>query len=212
MCIHTKFLEESGMEEIDEEPSDEAWRIFLRRYWKMTAVAAGLIAAAVIVAFLVFLWVVADAQATQLVPSDLGLWTVGYCFTFVIEVIIWELILVASWAIPVAVVIFFLWYRKIPVEERQELERRPKKKWPQRGRSAGGSGGFSFLVTLTWLVIVWVEGRWNTAFEAWTFTDWVNTWIAACLWDLLIFGIPLAIILVLWIRKPSLFKSRTEES
>lgn len=200
------------MEETNEEPSDEAGRNFLRRHWKMTAVAAGLIAAAVIVAFLVFLWVVADAQATGLVPADLGLFTVGFCFTFIIQVILWELILVASWAIPVAVVIFFLWYRKIPVEEREELERRPKKKWPRRGRSASGGSGFSFLVCLTWLIIVWLEGRWDTAFEAWTFNQWINTWIAAFLWDLLIFGIPAAIFLILWIKKPSLFKSRTEES
>ena len=200
------------MENMNEKPSDEAWRAFLRRHWKMTVAVAGLIAAAVIAAFLVFLWVVADAQATGLVPPNLGLWTVGYCFTFVIQVILWELILVASWVIPVAVVIFFLWYRKIPVEERKEFEGRPKKKWPRRGRSASGGSGFSFLVTVTWLVIIWLEGRWNTAFGAWTFTDWVNTWVAALLWDVLIFGIPIAIVLILWIRRPLLFQSRTEES
>lgn len=190
------------MAKTNEELSDEVWKKFLRRHWKMTIAMAGGIAGAAIVALFVFLWVVADAQATGLVPAALGQWTVGYFFTFILNVILWELVFVGSWGIPIVVVIFFQWYKKLPDEEREEYEGEPKKKRPRRGMSGDRGGGFiSFLVGLTWLILVWIEGRWNLAFQAWTFNDWIYSWIAAALWDLLILGVPVAIFIIWWIRK-----------
>ncbi len=182
--------------ETGEELSGEAWKKFARRHWKMTLLMAGGIAAAVVAALLVFLWVVGDAQETRLVPSGLGEWTVGYVFAFTVNVILWELILVASWVIPVVVAAYFLWYRKLPEEERKEYEGGPR-----RRKSAGENGGISFFIGLVWLVIVWLDGKWNLAFQDWTFDDWVYSWIAAGLVVLLIGGIPVLIYLVWAVRK-----------
>src|SRR5688572_13614171 len=118
----------------------------------MTVLTVGGIAAAAVAALLVFLWVVADAQAMGLVPSGLGAWTVGHVLTFILDVILWELILVASWVIPIVVATYFLWYKKLPDEERREYEGGPR-----RRRSAGENGGISFFVGLVWLVIVWID-------------------------------------------------------
>ncbi len=177
------------------EQSDEAWKKFLKRHWKMATLMIGGIAAAAVVAFFVFLWVVADAQATRLVPEVVGEWTVGYVFTFILTVILWELIFVASWVIPMGIVIYTQWYRKIPEKERKEYERKPRHR-----KTAGGSSGISCLVSLIWLIIVWIDGRWNLAFQKWTFDDWIYSWIAACLWVLLIVGIP-ALIYLMWSLK-----------
>ncbi|MHA2066578.1 MAG: hypothetical protein ACXABY_19575, partial [Candidatus Thorarchaeota archaeon] len=54
---------------------------------------------------------------------------------------------------------------------------------------------------ITWLIVVWVDGRWNLAFESWTFNDWVYSFLAALAWDLLIFGVPIALAFIWWIRK-----------
>ncbi|MFX1487269.1 MAG: hypothetical protein ACFFBS_09285 [Promethearchaeota archaeon] len=185
------------MAETDEEPSNKVWKKFLRRHWKVTTVIAAAIAGAAAVAFFVFLWVVADAQATGLVPAAIGQWTVGYVITFILHVILWEFVFVGTWGIPVAALIFALWYKKLPEEERAEYEGEPKKKRRRRGMSAGRGGGFiSFLVTLTWLIMIWINGRWNLAFQAWTFNDWIYSWIHAIAWDLLIFGVPLTILII----------------
>jgi hypothetical protein len=170
----------------------EAWKKFVRRHGKMTALIVGGIAAAAVAALLVFLWVVADAQDTRLVPSGLGEWTVGYVFSFIVSVILWELILVASWVIPSVVAAYSLWYRKLPEEERKEYEGGPR-----RSRSAGENSGISFFTSLVWLAIVWMDGKWNLPFQDWTFDDWVYSWIAAGLVVLLIVGIP-GLIYVLW--------------
>ena len=176
--------------ETRERPGGKAWKEFVRRHWKITLLMVGGIAVAAVAALFVFLWVVANAQATGLVPSGLGEWTVGYVLTFILNVILWELILVASWVIPVALAVVFLWYLKLPAEERRAYEGGPR-----RGRAAGGSGGISFFVGLVWFVIVWTDGRWNLAFKDWTFNDLVYSWIAAGLVVLLIVGIPALIYL-----------------
>ncbi len=156
----------------------------------------GGIVAATVAALFVFLWVVADLQATGRVPSGLGDWTVGHALTFILYLILWELLLVATWVCAAGVAGYFLWYRKLPDAERRELEGGPR-----RARSAGASGGFSFFVALVWLVIVWTDGRWNLAFKDWTFNNLVYSWIAAGLVVLLIVGIPGIIYLVWSLRK-----------
>jgi len=163
----------------------------------MSLLMIGGIALAVIAAISVFLWVVADAQATGLVPVMLGQWTVGYFFIFILNVILWELVFVGSWVIPIAVVIFFQWYKKLPDKEREEYEGGSR-----RRRSAEEGSGMSCFVGLIWLIIVWIDGRWNLAFQAWTFNDWVYSWLAACLWALLIVGIPGTIFIIWSLRRP----------
>ena len=182
--------------ETGERPAERAWKAFMRRHWKLVLAAAGGIAAAGAAALAVFLWVVANTQANGLVPSSLGDWSAGSALTFVLQLILWEILLVASWAVPVAAAAFFLWYKKLPEEERRGMEGAPR-----RGRAAGGGGGVSFFVFLVWLFIVWSDGRWNLALRNWTFNELVNSWIAACLVVLLIVGVPGLLYLAWVLRK-----------
>jgi hypothetical protein len=182
--------------EASERPSGKGWKEFVRRHSKITLLIGGGIAAAAVAALFVFLWVVANAQATGLVPSGLGDWTVGYAVTFILNVVLWELILVAIWAIPAALAAYFLWYKKLSDEERRGYEGGPR-----RSRSAGENGGISFFTGLVWLVIVWIDGRWNLAFKDWTFNNLVYSWIAAGLVVLLIVGIPGMIYLIWLLRR-----------
>lgn len=184
------------MMETSGEPSGKAWKRFVRRHWKMTLLTVGGIAAAAVAALLVFLWFVADAQATGLVPSGLGEWTVGHVLAFILNAILWELLLVASWVIPIGVAGYFLWYNKLPDEERKEYEGGPR-----RAKSTGANGGISFFIGLVWFVIVWLDGKWNLAFQDWTFNDWVYSWIAAGLAVLLIAGVPAMIYLIWSLRR-----------
>jgi len=169
----------------------EVEKRFLRRHWKMAIVLAVLFSGAAIGALLVLLWFVATAQATGLVPLVLGQWSIGAVITFILHLIFWELVLVGSWVILVVAVIFVKWYRGLPAEERAGWHRRGKRE---------GSDAFGFLVGLTWLIVVWFDGRWNLSFETWTFNDWVYSFLAAVFWDLLIFGVPIALYFIWWIR------------
>ncbi|MHA2142459.1 MAG: hypothetical protein ACXADC_16640 [Candidatus Thorarchaeota archaeon] len=177
----------------DEEFLDEEQKRFLKRHWKMAIVFAVVFAIAVAAALLVFLWVVADAQATALVPSVLGQFSIGSLITLILHVVFWELVLVVSWVVVIAAAVYFMWYKQLP-EEEQDITR------GDRGRREEGDA-FGFLVAVFWLIITWIDGRWDLAFESWTLNDWVYSWIAALLWVFLIFGIPIAVYFFYWIGK-----------
>ena len=175
--------------------SNSAWKRFVKRHWKLTLLAAAGIAATVIAALLVFLWVVASTQANGMVPSSLGAWNLGHVVTFILNVILWEILLVGIWVAAVGAAAYMLWYRKLPAEERKEYEGGPR-----RARSTGRNGGFSFFVWVVWLVLVWTQGRWNLPFELWTFNDFVYSWIEAGLIVLVIVGVP-GILYVIWVLR-----------
>ena len=183
-----------------EEQLDEEKKRFLLKHWKMTLVMAVCIAVAVIVALLVFLWVVNEAAAVM--PASLGDWTVGYLITFILHLIFWELLLVVTWGIPLAAVLYWQ-FSKLPDAELWK---------PQGGRREGGDA-FGFFIGIAWLIMIWIDGRWNQTFEVWTFTEWIYSWLTALGWVLVIFGIPAVVILVLWLVNREMkkeAKSRTE--
>ena len=161
---------------------------FAREHWKLTAGIAALDIFSVIVGVFVFLWVAANAQATGLVPAMLGEWTVGYCITFIIHVIFWELLFVGTWTAVLAGATY-AWARK--------FDRGKRKKRPRRKRDNGNP--FGLFITLIWLAIVWTSGRWNLAFQSWAFNDWIYTWLYALAWGIGIVGIPAIIFFGWWL-------------
>jgi MFS family permease len=174
---------QDGIMKNAENPNEEPWIKFLRRHWEIVILIAGMIIGAGIVGIFVFLGFVADAQAIGLVPSLLGEWTVGYFIMFILSLILWELIFVGTWTIPIALILYYHWYKKLPKKEQEEYEGKPKR------RKSKDEGGFSFFVGLVWLIIVLLYGKWNLAFQEWTFNDWVYTWLIAFLIVLLIVAI-----------------------
>src|SRR5665647_1117394 len=80
------------------------WKSFIRKHWNMVAVfvVAGILT--FIGAIYVFLWFTGDAQTTGLIPSTLGLWTMGNIVSFILHLIFWELIFIGVPAIIVAVI------------------------------------------------------------------------------------------------------------
>jgi len=175
----------------NEEFLDKEQKRFLKRHWKMTIVFAAVFVAAVVGAVLVFLWFIDTAQATGLLPSILGEFTVGYLVTFFLHVIFWELLLVASWVFVIILVIYFKWYMKLPEEERMEKRKRGTR---EEGDAIG------FFIAIAWLIIIWIDGRWDLAFNSWTLNDWVFSWLWAVFWVMLIIGIPVMLYFLYWIR------------
>jgi len=176
----------------EEEFLNEEEKRFLKKHWRMILPMIVLGAVAIFAAIFVFTWFVALAQATALVPATLGEWSIGYMITFILHLIFWELLLVGSWVLVLVLILIFRWYMKLPEEEREMK--------PKRGRREEGDA-FGFVVGITWLIIVWLDGRWNLAFNSWTFNDWVYSFLAALMWDLIIFGIPILLGFLWWMNK-----------
>lgn len=179
-------------EVVEEEASDR--RRFMRKHWKAVAVFVAACALALAGAVYVFLWFVKNAQSTGLVPATLVLWTMDDCMIFVLNAIFWELLLVG---IPVVIgaVAGWLWWRRLPDEER-----RAYRFFGRRSRARGGSGGLSLLFFIGFCIKVYLDGNWNVYIATWTLDYIVGSMVLVLEWVLVIFGIPIAIGVIWWIR------------
>mgnify|MGYP001040869402 CR=1 FL=1 len=182
------------MTETGSENGSEIWKKFLRKHWNMLVLfVAGAILAS-IGAIVVYLWFVGDAQSTGLVPSTLGLWTMGHLVTFLLHLILWEVLFIGTPVI-IAAVAGWLWWNKLPDEEKKEYHF-----FGSRSRATSGGGSISLLVLIAFCIKVFTDGKWNVAFAAWTFDYLVYSLLWALIWILVIFGIPMALGIIWWIN------------
>ena len=170
------------------------WKKFLRKHWNMVALFVAAVILAFIGAIYVYLWFVGEAQSTGLVPTTLGLWTMGHLVTFILHLIFWELLFIGIPAI-IGAVAGWLWWRKLPSEEKKEYHF-----FGKRSRTTSGGGGISALFFIAFAIKVFIDGNWNVAIATWTLDYVVGSMISILIWSLIIFGIPIAIGGIWWIR------------
>ena len=183
------------MTEAGSENGSEGWKKFLRKHLRMVALFVVAVILASVGAIYVFLWFVGDAQSTGMVPATLGLWTMGSLVTFILHAIFWELLLIG---VPVilAAVAGWLWWRRLPSDEKKEYHF-----FGKRSRAtSGGGGAVSLLFFVAFCIKVFIDGNWNVAFATWTFDYVVYSMLWILIWILVIFGIPIAIGVIWWIR------------
>lgn len=185
------------MEETGSENTEEIWKKFLRKHWKMIILFVIGAILALIGAILVFLWFVGDAQLTGLVPETLGLWTMKHLVTFVLHLIFWEVLYIGIPVIIAIAIIFFLWWKRLPDEEREEYKR--KNLFGTGSRSTSGGQGISLVIFIAFIIKVFRDGKWNVPIADWTFDYLVYSYLRAFIWVVIIFGIPLAIGGIGWI-------------
>jgi hypothetical protein len=180
------------MSETESENGDKGWKAFLRKHWKIAALFVVGAVLALVGSVLVFLWFVGDAQSTGMVPTTLGLWTMGNVVTFILHLIFWELLLIG---IPVGISVIggWQWWKRLPDEE--------KKKYHFGGgsRTTGGSGGISVLFFIAFCIKIFIDGNWNVAIASWSLDYVAESMISILIWVAIIFGIPAAIGVIWWI-------------
>ena len=176
----------------DDYMTEQEGRTFLKKHWKTMIVFGGIAIAAIVAALYVLTWFVAIAQSTGFVPATLGAWSVGTVINFIIHLIFWEVLLVLSWVIVLVAIVFYRWWKTLDESEKQSK--------PKGGKREGGDA-FGFFIGIMWLIVVWLDGRWSLPFNSWAFNDWVYSFLAALGWTLIIFGIPMVLYFIYWIRQ-----------
>jgi len=170
------------------------WRNFLRKHQVAFAVFLLAAALAFIGSVYVFLWFASNAQSSGLVPSILGVWTMGNLVNFILYAIFWELLLVGV-PVAVAAVAAWQWWKRLPGEERMGYH------WGRRSRSTGGSGGVSLLFFIAFCLKVYIDGKWNVSIANFSLNYVVSSMVIILVWGLIIFGIPAAIALAWWLNR-----------
>ena len=181
------------MVETEQELDSRGWVRFLKAHWKLVVLFVAGAVLASIGAIIVFLWFVGDAQLTGMVPTGLSLWTMGHLVTFLLHLIFWEILIIGIPVILVAVGGWF-WWKRLPDREKADYHF-----FSSSSRATSGSGGVSLLFSIAYCIKVYLDGNWNVAFATWTFDYLVNSMLWTLIWILIIFGIPIAIAVILWI-------------
>ena len=179
---------------MDAQGSGREWKAFVRKHYAAIAIFGVAVVLAIVGAVYVFLWFVANAQSSGLVPSSLGLWTMKNLVDFILNLIFWELLLIG---IPIVVggVAAWQWWRRIPEAEWRAMRFRKR---PGKGRGGGGGG---LLFFIAFCIKVYLDGNWNVQISTFTVNYVVNSFVLILALFALIFGIPATIAGVWWIRR-----------
>ena len=70
----------------------------------------------------------------------------------------------------------------------------------RRSRATRGSGGLSLLFFVAFAIKIYLDGNWNVAIANFALDYVVGSMVLILEWVLIIFGIPIAIGVVWWIR------------
>lgn len=103
------------------------------------------------------------------------------------------------------ILIALLWFKILLEDEKEDIKKRLKKeemerkKWKRLKNRKYEGGGFSFLLFIGLCIYVFIDGKWLTPFGSLSYSYFVIGYLTVCVWVLIIFGIPLAIIAILWL-------------
>jgi hypothetical protein len=179
---------------IPQTSTDASWRLFIRRHWAVFAafIAVGILAVAG--AVYVFVWFTANAQSSGLVPATLNLWTMNNLVMFILNAIMWELVIIG---IPSAIgaIIGWQWWKRIPEQEKQQYNLSTKS-----SHKGGAGGAISPLLFIAFAIKVYVDGNWNTAMASWNLDYVVGSMVTILIWTAAIFAVPAVIGVIWWIH------------
>ncbi|MHA1235168.1 MAG: hypothetical protein ACTSQL_08805 [Promethearchaeota archaeon] len=182
---------------MNEELSEKTyWKEFAKKYWKLIAVAVVVCVILFIVAIVVMIAYINTSDIGEQGTWTFDQWTLNNVVGFIIQIVLWELLLVGLPAGVFFGVGGYLWWSRLPEEDKQEHKAREKQN-KHRKRNAGGGGGGSFFMFIAYCIYIATQGRYDTPFGNESYSYWVFAGFYTMLWIFIIFGIPIAIILLI---------------
>ena len=164
----------------------------------LTALIVTIIAGIFVVigAILVLFWFIQTSPIGLQGTATLDQWSLDWIVGFYILVILFELLFVG---IPTG--LFFgvggyIWWKRLPDEEKQEFKAREKKN-PNRKRNAGGGGGGGLFMFIAYCIYMGTQGNYYAQFGSQPYIYWVTGFFLTFMWILIILGIPACIILLI---------------
>ncbi|NHJ25077.1 MAG: hypothetical protein EAX89_10905 [Candidatus Lokiarchaeota archaeon] len=195
---------------MDEEVSDEGfWKFVLKKHWLKLIPFILIAFGAFISGVYVFLWHNEIGGYWNYTFND---WSFAAIWVYLFWFALREFLLVALPTLAVFGIIFGIIWFTMSEDLRAELKERGKREdkkeekdwWKKKGKpvaQGGGFGGFSVLVMIAFLIIVFVDGNWEVSFDNLPLIYFVRTFITAMIWIAIIFGIPATIGIIFWLWK-----------
>ncbi|MBD3254972.1 MAG: hypothetical protein GF383_07750 [Candidatus Lokiarchaeota archaeon] len=170
----------------------------IKEHW--AAIIASIIVGicAVVGMVLVLVWLVETSDIGLQGTATFDQWSLAWVVIFILLLILWELLFVG---LPVG--LFFgvggyLWWRRLPDEEKQEFRTREKESKKHRGKHFGGC---NFVFFVAYCIYIAIEGNFFRSFGSLPYSYWLYACIWTVIWIIIIFGIPGAIIGIIYFKK-----------
>ena len=179
-----------------EELSGEIFKQFVKKHWKTLLIVIIACICAFIGAILVLVWFINTSPIGAFGNAFIQDWNLDWIVGFGILITLWELLFVGIPAGLFFGVGGYIWWKRLPAEEKQEFKDREKKRKHNK-RNAGGGGGFSFFIFIAYCLLINGEGNYLTQFGDLPYTYWLSRWFLALMWIFIIIGIPACIILLI---------------
>jgi len=184
------------MENTKELSEKEFWKGFIKKHQNaFIALIIGCICI-IVGAFLVLFWIIEINPFVNPRTGTFNDWTLNYIVGLIILLILGELLFVGVPAGLFFGVGGYLWWRKLPEEEKQEFKEREKKE-THRKKDYGGGGGFSFFMFIAYCIYIAVDGNYNAPFGSRSYSYWIYSWFLTLMWIIIVLGIPVGIILLI---------------
>ena len=175
---------------------------FVRKHWKAVLLLVLIGIAVFIGSIYVLLWFIGYSEFGGHGTWAFNSWSMASNIDFLLNLILWEFLIIGIPVIAIGLVVFFQWWNKFPDEEKEGLEKHGyKKRKNQRRMAYGGGGGLiGIVVFIAFCIIIYLDGNWSTPLGNLPYSYFVYTWLTGLMWVLIICGIPLVLILFFWLR------------
>ena len=163
------------------------------------------IAAIVILCYIAVIVVIWHIQTTPIGNYGIATfdqWSLNWIVGFFIVLILWELLFVG---VPAG--LFFglggyLWWQRLPAEDKEMYKQQDKKS--HKSRNAGSGCGLGLFIA--YCIYIAIDGNYYAVFGSQPYNYWVFSYLLTMVWLLIIVGIPIAIAglvyLRYWLNKP----------
>ena len=182
---------------MSEEEIGEFWEVVLKKHWFRLIPFVLVVIGAFISGVYVFLLHnevgMGFGSFWSLTFND---WSFGLIFVYVLMLLLREFLLVVLPTLGVLGLLFcIMWFTMSP-EKREELKilnKQEEERQKKSKKASGGASGCTGIVTIAFLIIMAVNGKWDTPFGNMDFQYFVITYLQALIWVALIIGIPVLI-------------------
>jgi hypothetical protein len=180
---------------------EQFWKEEIKNHWKILILCAVIIAILIIIAVNVLIWQIQTSAIGNYGSATFDQWSLQWIVIFVIMLILWELLFIG---VPAGLIFGlggYLWWKRLPDEERTKLkEQQSTHKKARRGC------GLGFFIFIAYCIYIAIDGNFSTPFGNKPYSYWVYSYLLTIGWLLIIIGIPMAIIgliyLRYWLKKP----------
>ncbi len=182
---------------MSEELSDEQfWKKKIKEHIPLLIVVIIAVVFAFIGALVVIIWFIETSPIGAQGTALIGDWSLDWIVGFYILVILFELLFVGIPAGLFFGVGGYIWWKRLPDEEKAEFKAREKKN-KHRKRNTGGSGGGGLFMFIAYAIYMGTQGNYYTPFGNLPYSYWIYGMFYTLMWIAIIIGIPICIILLI---------------